>query len=127
MIDVAATITEARLVNGTGQGNGRLEVYFKSNWRSVCSSYMRSANFDVICRMMGFKRLLRVTVMRVSHDAKAPEVVDLYNWQCYSSENQKSIQDCDVYATHRYKCDVTKAIHLSCLKGTFMCGLNLAT
>ncbi|CAF4278880.1 unnamed protein product, partial [Rotaria magnacalcarata] len=46
-----------RLVDGSNIQNGLLQMYFKNQWRHVCTEFYRWFDYDatLTCRMMGFR------------------------------------------------------------------------
>ncbi|XP_075399999.1 neurotrypsin isoform X2 [Tenrec ecaudatus] len=44
-----------RLIGGKGNHEGRLEVYFKGQWGTVCDDGWTELNTYVVCRQLGFK------------------------------------------------------------------------
>ena len=43
-----------RLVNGTEDWNGRLEVCINGQWGSVCERYFDDVDAQVVCKELGF-------------------------------------------------------------------------
>ena len=42
-------------MDGTSLANGRLEVYYKGQWGTMCSDTFSTTEADVVCRMLGFE------------------------------------------------------------------------
>ena len=50
-----------RLVGGKHSYEGRIEVYYKDEWRAVCDHKWDRRAARVVCRMLGYPDLLRFT------------------------------------------------------------------
>ena len=44
-----------RLVNGSNEGEGRLEIFHDGQWGTVCDDYFGEAETKVVCRMLGYE------------------------------------------------------------------------
>jgi hypothetical protein len=55
VLEYPFNITEVRLVGGTSQYDGRVEVNIADGWGTVCSRYIGRYDADTLCKSMGLK------------------------------------------------------------------------
>ena len=48
------TAVQVRLVDGSSDREGRVEVFYNGEWGTVCSDFFDVQDAEVICRMVGF-------------------------------------------------------------------------
>ena len=54
---VYVTEISVRLVGGTPDYSGRVEVYYSGAWGTVCGDSFDNNDASVICHMLGYERL----------------------------------------------------------------------
>lgn len=56
-----SSCVEIRLVGGKHSYEGRVQVYYKGKWKSVCDHKWDRKAGRVVCRMLGYPDVLRFT------------------------------------------------------------------
>lgn len=75
-----------RLVGGTGNHEGRVEVYFEGEWGTVCDDGFGIADGDVICRSLGYPRVAQVYALSRFGQGTGSILMD--NLACDGSEDK---------------------------------------
>ena len=50
---------ETRMVNGTDKFSGQVEVFYESEWGTVCDDGWSLQDADVVCKQLGFGKALK--------------------------------------------------------------------
>ena len=74
---------QSRLVNGSTPNEGRLEICYNNNWRTVCENYWTDAYAEVACRQLGYstigiRYITLITVYDLHHNAGAVHRANAY-------------------------------------------------
>ncbi|XP_031563150.1 scavenger receptor cysteine-rich type 1 protein M130-like [Actinia tenebrosa] len=102
---------DLRLVGGTHNNSGRLEIRVKGQWGTVCDKGWDINASNVACRMLGFARALKFQKFQQGNTAQP---IWLQNISCVGCE--RSLDDCyhPVWGS-KSTCDHSNDIGLVCL------------
>ena len=79
-----------RLVNGRTTSEGRVEIYYKENWATICDDGWDNTDASVVCRQLGFGSA--GTAVGSAGFGQGSGTILLDNVQC--TTNQSNIFDC---------------------------------
>jgi hypothetical protein len=89
-LNVSLDDISLRLVNGSRQEEGRVEIFWNNEWGTICDDYWDMADASVVCQQLGYPAaLLAVTNGRFGMGS-GPIWID--NVHCLGSESR--VQDC---------------------------------
>lgn len=91
-VDTTETVTKfsLQLVGGEDNSLGRVEVYYREEWGTICNDEFDMKDGLVICRSLGFKNILRLPHWSEFGRGYGPIWVDQLN----CSGNESRIEDC---------------------------------
>ncbi|XP_052788301.1 deleted in malignant brain tumors 1 protein-like isoform X2 [Mya arenaria] len=121
-----AASSNIRLVGGSSQYSGRVEIQFNQKWGTICNHGFSDTNAAVICRMLNFPTTGAWAITNLTGYPNATSDIWLDHVMCTGSE--KSIFDCDyripmdsTYCNHSIDvgviCSSTAAINISLIGG----------
>uniref|UniRef100_A0A8B9H205 SRCR domain-containing protein n=1 Tax=Astyanax mexicanus TaxID=7994 RepID=A0A8B9H205_ASTMX len=122
-IGITVAGLNVRLVNGTGSCSGRVEVYYRGRWGTVCDDDWGINDADVVCRQMGCGTAL--LAHRSAHFGQGTGPILLDNVLCSGSES--SIRECHHNGFGRNDCNhgedagVTCSDNIRLVNGTGAC------
>ena len=79
-----------RLVGGTTQYEGRVEVFRNRQWQTVCDDWWGISEAQVVCRQLGYGSA--VSALRNAYFGRGSGAQWEVNWYCSGSES--SLQSC---------------------------------
>ncbi|XP_025103108.1 deleted in malignant brain tumors 1 protein-like [Pomacea canaliculata] len=118
-VSVSATITSnsfiispptARLANGDGMA-GRLELFYKGEWSTVCGDGFRDKEARVACRMLGFNSSGGTAVTSSLYGAGAG-IILLDDVNCLGTES--SLVECDHSGFYSHNCRHSEDVGVIC-------------
>ena len=99
-----------RLVNGSSDSEGRVEVYYNGTWGTVCDDGWDLYDANVICRMLGFNRALRAPLQAAFGQGAGPITLD--NVACLGIE--ASIAECQHSQYLQHNCQHSEDASVVC-------------
>ena len=79
-----------RLANGNNSMEGRVEVFYRGEWGTVCDDEWDLADANVICRMLGFGKAKNATHSAAFGEGTGRIVLD----DVHCKGNEANISDC---------------------------------
>ena len=100
-----------RLAGGNRCNAGRLEIYHKSQWKTVCDNGWGWEESDVVCKSLGYP-LGAQGYVHGAHYGQGSGRILLDDVQCTGSES--SIMHCKHSGIHRHNCHHSEDIGIVC-------------
>ena len=89
-----------RLVGGSWEGEGRVEIFYNGNWGTVCHQYWDIKDARVVCRQLGFPDA--VSAPASAHFGSGNGEILLSHVRCSGSES--SIVKCPHHGWRIHRC-----------------------
>ena len=91
LVFFSATEGDLRLRDGTGDREGRLEIYHDNQWGTICEGGFDLSDADVACRQLGFPGVEELKLSAFFGEGQGPVFLD--GVECEGSEKQ--LAECD--------------------------------
>ncbi|XP_028280013.1 neurotrypsin isoform X2 [Parambassis ranga] len=99
-----------RLVGGLEEFEGRVEVYYKGRWGSICDDQWDETEAEVVCRQLGLGGVAKA--WRGAHFGQGLEPILLDGIQC--TGNELSLEECPHSNWEQHNCDHMENAGVSC-------------
>ncbi|CAH2300686.1 neurotrypsin isoform X1 [Pelobates cultripes] len=100
----------ARLVGGSSDFEGRIEVYHSGQWGTVCDDQWDDADAEVVCRQLGFGGVAKA--WNQAHFGEGTDPILLDEVQC--TGNELSIEECQRSHWGEHNCGHREDAGVSC-------------
>ena len=104
-----------RLVNGSTQYEGRVEVYYNGEWGTVCDDGWDLNDAQVVCRQLGYGPAIAAS--HKGHFGQGCGQVWLNNLKCDGTEF--AIEECSHNGWGIQECNHTEDAGVKCANGTY--------
>lgn len=108
----ALPAVQVRLVNGSSDREGRVEVFYNGEWGTVCDDYFDIRDANVICRMMDFPGAVSAEIGGRFGAGNSTQRVLLDDLWCSGNEN--SVASCSFRAWGSHDCSHTEDAGVVC-------------
>ena len=104
-------IERVRLVGGSWNGEGRVEVFYNGAWGTVCDDIWNLNNARVVCRQLGYSGAF--SAPQSAHFGAGSGQIWLDNVNCAGSED--SIENCPHNGWGSHNCNHNEDVGVVCL------------
>ncbi|XP_060558824.1 deleted in malignant brain tumors 1 protein-like [Ruditapes philippinarum] len=119
--DVGISCTPVRLVNGSHQYEGRLEVWHNGSWGTVCDDQFQVLSATVVCKMLHYPRT-NPLVFAEAHFGAGTSPIHLDNVKCRGTET--SLLQCSHGGWGKHNCVHNEDVGISCTPVRLVNGSN---
>eukprot|EP00118_Oscarella_pearsei_P024885 m.307022 g.307022 ORF g.307022 m.307022 type:complete len:605 (+) comp41827_c0_seq1:242-2056(+) len=104
-----------RLVGGSSQAEGRVEVLHNGTWGTVCDDLWTFTNSRIVCRQLGYREA--EATRTGSYYGKAAANVTIWIDDCICRGTENRIEDCPFGGWGSGNCDHGEDVGVVCLSG----------
>ncbi|XP_060582023.1 deleted in malignant brain tumors 1 protein-like, partial [Ruditapes philippinarum] len=119
--DVGVSCSPVRLVNGSNQYEGRLEVWYDGSWGTVCDDGFDDMSASVVCRMLHYPQT-NPLVFGTAYFGAGELPIYLDDVNC--AGNETSLSRCPHLDWGKHNCDHNDDVSISCTPVRLVNGSN---
>ncbi|XP_060566618.1 deleted in malignant brain tumors 1 protein-like [Ruditapes philippinarum] len=119
--DVGISCTQVRLVNGSNQYEGRLEIWHDESWGTVCDDSFTVLSASVVCKMLNYQHT-NPLVFGSAHFGEGTIPIHLDDVQCTGTEI--SLTQCQHRGFGTHNCGHGEDVGISCTPVRLVNGSN---
>ena len=99
-----------RLTNGSTPAEGRVEIWYSSQWNTVCDDYWSISDAGVVCRQLGYQGA--AFAHRSAHFGQGSGNILLDDLRCTGSET--SLLECPHDGINSHNCGHSEDASVTC-------------
>ena len=101
---------QVRLVDGNAAGEGRVEIWYNSQWNTVCDDYWDICDANVVCQQLGYRGA--ATAHQSAHFGAGSGQILLDDLQCTGRES--SLLECSHSGINNHNCGHSEDASVTC-------------
>ncbi|CAH6776496.1 galectin-3-binding protein [Phodopus roborovskii] len=105
---------DMRLVNGASASEGRVEIFYRGQWGTVCDNLWNILDANVVCRALGYENATRALGRAAFGPGKGPVMLD--EVECTGTE--RSLANCSSLGWLKSRCGHEKDAGVVCSNET---------
>ena len=107
-----------RLVGGSSESEGRVEVYFNNTWGTICHNWWSTSDAEVVCRQLGFPYgNAQPVATDVFGQGTGPIWLDYVSCGTFDSSLDKCLHYNYPWGRHTSYCDHSRDAGIICTNG----------
>lgn len=111
-MSAAAKVTDVRLADGETEHEGRVEIFYRDEWGTMCDSSVTLHEGHIICRELGY--LGAVEIYRHGTSTGPVDGPIAWNFNCEGIESELQWTDCYIREWNTSECSHVEDAGLRC-------------
>nr|XP_033792434.1 scavenger receptor cysteine-rich type 1 protein M130-like isoform X1 [Geotrypetes seraphini] len=103
-------ISKVRLVNGSSDCDGRLEVHYHDEWSSVCNHYWDTRDTAVVCKQLGCGSAMETTWSNPFGSHFGPMCLN----RAFCGGSESALSQCGFSTSHGFLCSHLEEVGVIC-------------